>query len=157
MTVLTAQEIIDEYALRGVQFSNESELINDQQWLAECVRCSVCESILLHDDEAYYDDELNQPLCDKHSIITEHDEEYKRRQNESFRLEYNLNDLSYKLLKNDGVIQLFHKGEYVTHLTIYDECESVYEDIEEDIEDIDLSYVVINYEIVRLYDLREIK
>lgn len=157
MIELTAADILNEYQIRGVEFPDEEFLREDEQWLAECARCSVCDTILLHDDEAYYDDELEQALCPKHSVFDESEDMYHRCQDEDFHIKYNsLSEFSFKQV-DEFAVKLFHNGQYVTCLETYDECDAVYDELEED--DVvkgDLQYILINHGIVKLYDIKEL-
>jgi len=41
------------------------------EWESEIVYCSVCKAKLMHDDEAYNDENTDEVLCDNHSVINE--------------------------------------------------------------------------------------
>ena len=67
--MLSFDKVISEYNNRGVAFTKVElkELRSSSDWLKGCCVCSVCDEILLHDDEAYDCQITGKPLCDDHS------------------------------------------------------------------------------------------
>ena len=67
------------YAYREVLKKCEDENISINDIAVEDVAvCSVCEKVLMPDDECYTDENTNEPLCDKHSVYNEKTGNYKK-------------------------------------------------------------------------------
>ena len=54
----------------------EDEIKEFIDWHSEIVHCAVCNKKLMHDDEAYDDEEGLGALCDEHSYFNEHSSNY---------------------------------------------------------------------------------
>lgn len=143
MAKVTFDEIVEAYEERGEPLtdSEQAERKNNQEWIDDCCHCAVCGILLLHDDEAYCDEELDQTLCDGHSVFDESDEMYKRVTHESFEVDENeVKNLEYNFTNQD-TIKVSLNGKYLTNVTVWNE------------NDKENAYILINHYIVRVNTL----
>lgn len=77
LAMADAQRFVDLYN-NIIKLGQESGFTIEELGLEDVAVCTVCETILLPDDEVYCDDATDEPLCTNHSQYREHTNAYHK-------------------------------------------------------------------------------